>query len=216
MWVGLETGAGMMRSAFARAVMILGGVACNSAPAAPAMPPAAGPFSVVETGIPELQVALGDGRVTSRQLVTQYLARIASYEDRLNAIITVNPKALDEAEAMDRERAAGRVRGPLHGIPIALKDNIHTTDIRTTGGALAFRDLVPPYDATLTKNLRDGGAIIIAKTVLTELAHWTAGAPTPMVANYTGVAGFAYNPYDPRPDPRPEMFDGRPVLQTGG
>ena len=106
--------------------------------------------------------------------------------------------------------------GPLHGIPIALKDNVHTTDIRTTGGALAFRDLIPPYDATLTKNLRDGGAVIIAKTVLTELAHWTAGAPTPMVANYTGVAGFAYNPYDPRMDPRDETFDGRPVLATGG
>ena len=86
---------------------------------------------------------------------------------------------------------------------------------RTTGGALAFRDLMPPYDATLTKNLRDGGAVIIAKTVLTELAHWTAGAPTPMVANYTGVAGFAFNPYDPRIDPRAETF-GRPVLSTGG
>jgi amidase len=146
----------------------------------------------------------------------QYLARIATYEDRLNAIITVNPRALDEADRLDRERAAGRVRGPLHGIPIALKDNIHTTDIRTTGGALAFRDLVPPYDATLTTNLRNAGAIIIAKTVLTELAHWTAGAPTPMVANYTAVAGFAYNPYDPRMDPRPEVLDGRPVLSTGG
>jgi amidase len=178
--------------------------------------PAAAGFSVVETSIPELQAALQDGRITSRQLVTAYLARIGTYEDRLNAIITVNPRALAEADAMDEERAAGRIRGPLHGIPIALKDNIHTTDIRTTGGALAFRELMPPYDATLTKNLRDGGAIVIAKTVLTELAHWTAGAPTPMVANYTGVAGFAYNPYDPRMDPRPDSFDGRPVLQTGG
>jgi amidase len=185
-----------------------------SAPATTADP--AGPFSIVETGIPELQAAMQSGRATSRQITALYLERIAAYEDRLNAIITVNPRALDEAEAMDRERAAGKVRGPLHGIPIALKDNIHTTDIRTTGGALAFRDLLPPYDATLTKNLRDAGAVIIAKTVLTELAHWTAGAPTPMVANYTGVAGFAYNPYDPRLDPRPEFMDGRGVLQTGG
>ncbi len=180
-------------------------------PAAPVTP-----FDVVETDIATIQAALADGSLTSRALTERYLARIATYEDRLNAIITVNPRALEEADAMDRERAAGKVRGPLHGIPIALKDNIHTTDIRTTGGALAFRDLMPPYDATLTANLRDGGAIIIAKTVLTELAHWTAGAPTPMVANYTGVAGFAYNPYDPRMDPRPETFDGRPVLQTGG
>ncbi|HUU33197.1 MAG TPA: amidase family protein, partial [Vicinamibacterales bacterium] len=141
-------------------------------PAAPRSgPAAAADFTVVEASIPQIQAALQSGRITSRQLTERYLQRIATYEDRLNAIITVNPRALADADAMDEERAAGTVRGPLHGIPIALKDNIHTTDIRTTGGALAFRDLVPPYDATLTKNLRDGGAIIIAKTVLTELAH---------------------------------------------
>ena len=192
----------------------LGLVGCGGPATTPAAPVAA--FTVVEASIPEMQAALQSGRVTSRQLTERYLERIATYEDRVNAIITVNPHALADAEARDQERAAGTIRGPLHGIPIALKDNIHTTDIRTTGGALAFRDLMPPYDATLTKNLRDGGAVIIAKTVLTELAHWTAGAPTPMVANYTGVAGFAYNPYDPRMDPRPDAFDGRPVLQTGG
>ncbi|MGE0812672.1 MAG: amidase family protein [Vicinamibacterales bacterium] len=204
-----------------RAVRLAAGLLCAVSAAcggpASAPPPAAqAPFDIVEAGIPEIRAALDAGRITSRQLTALYLQRIATYEDRLNAIITVNPHALEDAEAMDRERAAGKVRGPLHGIPIALKDNIHTTDVRTTGGALAFRDLVPPYDATLTTNLRDGGAIIIAKTVLTELAHWTAGAPTPMVANYTGVAGFAYNPYDPRMDPRPDSMDGRPVLQTGG
>jgi amidase len=204
-----------MRVALTLAVLAGLGIACSPDPGAAGAADPAAPFTILETGIPELQSALQSGRVTSRQLVAQYLARIATYEDRINAIITVNPRALEEADAMDRERAAGRVRGPLHGIPIALKDNIHTTDIRTTGGALAFRDLVPPYDATLTRNLRDGGAVIIAKTVLTELAHWTAGAPTPMVANYTGVAGFAFNPYDPRLDPRPETF-GRPVLSTGG
>src|SRR4029079_1829743 len=109
-----------------------------------------------------------------------------------------------------------RVRGPLHGIPIALKDNIHTTDMATTGGALAFAGLVPPYEATLTKNLRDAGAIIIAKTGLTELANWVAGAPNPMPGNYNAVGGFGYNPYDPRPDPREATFDGRPALSTGG
>jgi amidase len=105
---------------------------------------------------------------------------------------------------------------PLHGIPVALKDNIHTTDMPTTGGALAFDGLVPPYEATLTKNLRAAGAIIIAKTGLTELANWVAGAPTPMPGNYNGLAGFGYNPYDPRKDPRDATFDGRPVLGTGG
>jgi amidase len=103
----------------------------------------------------------------------------------------------------------------LHGIPIALKDNIHTIDMRTTGGALAFANFTPPYDATLTKNLRDAGAVIIAKTVLTELANWVAGAPTPMPGNYSAVGGFAFNPYDPRPDPRASS-DGGPVLSTGG
>ena len=205
---------GLRGIAVAGAVVV--SAACGGGPAAaPASaPPAA--FNVVEATIPEMREALESGRLTSRQLTALYLERIARYEDRINAIITVNPRALEDADAMDKERAAGKVRGPLHGIPIALKDNIHTTDIRTTGGALAFRDLVPPYDATLTQNLRDAGAVIIAKTVLTELAHWTAGAPTPMVANYTGVAGFAYNPYDPRLDPRPEFMDGRGVLQTGG
>ncbi len=94
------------------------------------------------------------------------------------------------------------MRGPLHGIPIALKDNIHTTDMPTTGGALAFQGLVPPYEATLTTLLKDAGAIIIAKTGMTELANWVAGAPTPMPTNYNAVSGFGFNPYDPRSDPR--------------
>jgi len=174
------------------------------------------PFTIVEATIPEMQAALRSGRITSRELVLQSLVRIATYEDRINAIITVNPKALEEAEALDRERKAGKVRGPLHGIPIALKDNIHTTDMPTTGGALAFEGLIPPYEATLTKNLRDGGAIILAKTQLTELANWVAGAPTPMPTNYNGLNGYGFNPYDPRRDPRDATGDGRPVLATGG
>src|SRR5687767_15876042 len=78
------------------------------------------PFSVVEASIPEIQAALKEGRITSRELVLQYLVRIATYEDKLNAIVTVNPKALEEAEALDRERKAGKLRGPLPGIHIAL------------------------------------------------------------------------------------------------
>jgi amidase len=147
------------------------------------------PFTVVETGIPELRQALAEGRITSRRLVVEYLTRIALYEDQLKAIITVNPKVLEEADALDRERAQGTLRGPLHGIPIALKDNIHTMDMPTTGGAVAFEGYRPPYEATVTRLLREGGAIIIAKTVLTELANWVAGPPTPMPANYSGLAG---------------------------
>jgi amidase len=183
--------------------------------AAPAQPHA-GAFQIVEASLADVRAALADGRLTSRELVTQYLIRIATYEDRLHAALFVNPRALEEAEQLDRERAQGRVRGPLHGIPIALKDNIHTTTMPTTGGALAFAGYVPPYEATLTKNLRDAGAILVAKTGLTELANWVAGAPTPMPGNFNAVGGFAFNPYDPRPDPREGTFDGRPALQTGG
>src|SRR5262252_3661680 len=173
-------------------------------------------FTVVEATIPEMQAALKAGRVTSREIVRQYLQRIGMYEEVLHAAITVNPKALALAEERDHDRAAGRIRGPLHGIPIALKDNVHTTFMRTTGGALAFENLIPPYDATLTKNLIDAGAIIIAKTGMSELANFVAGAPTPMPADYNAVGGQGYNPYDPRKDPREATFDGRPALQTGG
>ncbi len=174
------------------------------------------PFNVVEATIPEMQAAMKSGRVTSHELVMQYLARIGMYEDRLNAAIYVNPNALAEADQLDRERAAGKVRGPLHGIPIALKDNMMTTNMPTTGGALAFDGYVPPYEATVTKNLRDAGAVIIAKTGMTELANWVAGAPVPMPSNYNALHGYGMNPYDPRRDPRADSFDGRPALFTGG
>jgi len=191
----------------------------------PGQPPA---FSVVEASISEMQTAMRQGRITSRGIVQQYLDRIAKYEGRLNAIITLNSQALDEADARDRERAQGKVRGPLHGIPIALKDNIHTIDMPTTGGALAFKGFVPPYEATLTKNLRDAGAIIIAKTNMTELANWVA---TGMPGNYNALVGYGFNPYDARPDPREgtndpstgsgspraqSWGDGRPALNAGG
>jgi amidase len=173
-------------------------------------------FQIVEATITQMRTAMAEKRLTSRELVNEYLVRIAMYEDRLNAALAVNSHALEEADRLDRERAQGKIRGPLHGIPVALKDNIHTTDMPTTGGALAFRGYVPPYEATLTKNLRDAGAIIIAKAGLTELANWAAGAPTPMPGNYNAVGGFAFNPYDPRLDPREATFDGRPALTTGG
>jgi amidase len=191
-------------------LQVIAGAQRRSTPV-PGNPPE--PFPVVEATIPDMRAALEQGRVTSRQIVQRYLTRIALYEDRLNAIITVNPRALDEADARDRERVQGKVRGPLHGIPIALKDNIHTTDMPTTGGALAFAGLVPPYDATLTKHLREGGAIILAKTQMTELANWVASG---MPGNYNALNGYGMNPYDPRRDPRDNTFDGRPVLATGG
>ncbi len=188
-------------------------LALGAAVALAAAPSAPSRFTVVEASITDMQRALQQHRVTSHELVQQSLTRIALYEDRLNAIIYVNPRAFAEADERDRERGAGRLRGPLHGIPIALKDNIQTRDMPTTGGALAFAGLMPPYDATVTKNLRDAGAIIIAKTQLTELANWvTVGMP----ANYNSLNGYGMNPYDPRRDPRDGLADGRPVLGTGG
>jgi amidase len=180
---------------------------------APAPRGPAAAFSIVEASIADMRRAMEQGRATSRDIVAQSLVRIATYEDRLNAAIAINPRALAEANERDRERRSGRIRGPLHGIPVALKDNIHTTDMPTTGGALALAGLVPPYEATLTRNLREAGAIIIAKTVMTELANWVSER---MPTNYSSLAGFGFNPYDPRRDLRDGIGDGRPALATGG
>jgi len=185
--------------------------ACASEP-----PPPPKPFDVVEATIPEMQKAMAEGRVTSRRIVEQYLVRMGLYEERVNAALAVSGKALADADARDRERAEGHVRGPLHGIPIGLKDNIQTTNMPTTGGALRFVDFVPPYPATLVQNLEQAGAIIFAKATLTELAAYTSGPPNAAPGNFNGVGKHAYNPYDPRMDPRPDTFDGRPALGTGG
>lgn len=173
-------------------------------------------FTVVEASISEMRTALEQRRTTSVDIVTRYLTRIATYNSHLHAALAVNASALREAAERDRERAAGRIRGPLHGIPIAVKDNINTTNMPTTGGTLVLEGFIPPYDATLVQNLTAAGAIIIAKTGMTELANWLAGEPTPMPTNYNALGGFAFNPYDPRRDPRPEYVDGRPALATGG
>ena len=174
---------------------------------------AAAPVSVVEASITDLRTAMEQGRTTARAIVQQYLVRIATYEDRLNATITVNSNALIIADSLDRLRARGVILGPLHGIPVALKDNIHAVEMPTTGGALAFADLMVPYDATLTRNLKAAGAIILAKTQLTELANFIASG---MPGNYNALTGYGMNPWDPRRDPRENNFDGRPVLGTGG
>ena len=170
-------------------------------------------FNVVEASISDMQAALASGRVTSRDLVAAYMSRIAQYEGTLNAVININMNAYSEADDLDRERAQGKLRGPLHGIPIALKDNINTSFMPTTGGALAFAGYTPPYDATVARNLRSAGAIVIAKTVMTELANWVSDV---MPANYSAVGGYGMNPFDPRTDPRAATNDGRPAMGTGG
>lgn len=203
----------LVRPAFTLAALAALSALGGSPAAAQGRPTDRGPVSVLETSLADLRAALEQKRVTSRELVRQYLARIATYDARLRAVITVHPRALAIADSLDRLRAQGKVLGPLHGIPIALKDNIHDVDMPTTGGALAFAGFVPPYDATITRQLKAAGAIVLAKTQLTELANWTAAG---MPSNYNGLNGYGMNPWDPRRDPRDAFFDGRPVLHTGG
>lgn len=169
------------------------------------------PFNVVEASIPDMQAALKEGRTTSHELVAQYLTRIGLYEDRLHAAVTVNAHALIEADQLDKERAAGHIRGPLHGIPVALKDNIMTRDLPTSGGMLAFKGYMAPYEATLATNLRNAGAIVIAKSTMSELAGWAGGDPIPLPGGYNAASGQSYNPYDPR-----AAEDGKPVLEVAG
>ncbi|MFP3948688.1 MAG: amidase family protein, partial [Longimicrobiales bacterium] len=131
------------------------------------------PFSVFEASIPEIQEALTSGRVTSVELVESYLARIAAYDQRgpgLNSIIRLNPDARAQALALDRERADGRVRGTLHGIPVVVKDNYDIRGMPTTASTLALAGLHPPDDAFQVRRLREAGAVILAKTNLHELA----------------------------------------------
>ena len=143
-----------------------------------------------------------------------YLARIAAYDKTgpgINAFLLVNPNAEAEARALDDDGDHGdRSRGPLFGIPVLLKDNIDTHDMPTTAGSVALAGSIPPDDATVTRRLRQAGAVILGKGTLTEFANFIAlGMPT----GYSSLGGFGFNPYDPRPLPG---GDGRPVLQTGG
>lgn len=146
---------------------------------------------VFEQSIDELQAALTSGKVTSVQLVERYTTRITLYDvggPRLNAIIAINPNARATAAALDRERAAGRVRGPLHGIPIVIKDNFDTADMPTTGGSIALATSQPARDAFQVAKLKDAGAIILAKANLQELA---AG-----IVTVSSLGGQTKNPYD--------------------
>ncbi|WP_353198818.1 amidase family protein [Sandarakinorhabdus sp.] len=175
------------------------GVALAMAAMTPAVPAAAQPSrssEVTEASIPELQAALASGKVTSRQLVAAYLARIAAFDQTgpaLNSIVTLNPAALAQADALDKERATKGPRGPLHGIPVLVKDNFDTSDMPTSGGALALATLRPAQDAYQVARLRAAGAIILGKTAMHELA---AGTTT-----ISSLTGQSRNPYDPQRSP---------------
>jgi amidase len=149
--------------------------------------------TVVEATITELQQGMSEGRFTALGLTRAYLARIAAYDQKgpaLNTMVRLNPAAERDAIAMDTERRAGKVRGPLHGIPIILKDNYNTADMPTTGSTLALASFVPGEDAFIVRRLREAGAIIVGKSNLHELA---AG-----ITSVSSMGGQTRNPYDPR------------------
>src|SRR3954465_8170607 len=138
-------------------------------------------IKIEDATIADINAAFKKGTLTSEKLTELYLARIAAYDQlgpTLNTVITMNPKALAEAKALDAERKAGKVRGPLHGIPIVLKDNFDTFDLETTAGSQLLAGWLPPKDAFVTKELRDAGAIIIAKVNMAEFAN-SGGKVTP-------------------------------------
>jgi len=146
--------------------------------------------------IMELQTAMREGRLTSVRLTERFLERVEAYDrsgPRLNAVLEVNPQAREIAEALDRERASGGIRGPLHGIPLFLKDNIATADrLHTSAGSLALKDCFAPRDAFLVTRLRAAGAVILGKANMTEWANFmTTGMP----AGYSSRGGQVKNPY---------------------
>src|SRR5215471_1374440 len=140
--------------------------------------------------IAEIDAAFDAGSLTSEKLVQMCLARIAAYDRKgpsLHAVMTLNPKALDEAKALDTERKTKGRRSPVHGIPVVLKDNYDTHDMPTTGGSVLLEGSIPAKDAFVVKKLRDAGAIILAKVNMSEFA--SAGA-------YSSLGGQSLNPHD--------------------
>ena len=149
------------------------------------------PFAIEEATILQVHQSMKDGTLTCRKLVEEYLARIDAYDrqgPKLNAVIYINPKALEEAEALDQTFAAGGLSGPLHGIPVLLKDNVDTYDMPTTGGSLSLEGLVPEDDAYITRKFRESGALILAKLNLHEFAIWGE--------TISSILGQTLNPYD--------------------
>jgi amidase len=144
----------------------------------------------------QIQALMADGQLTSEQLVLSYLARIQQYDEgRLNAVMELNPEALTIAQALDAERGAGTVRGPLHGIPVLLKDNIATAGpLHTTAGNYALKDWQADRDAFLVTQLRDAGAVILGKSNLSEWANYTDPC---MPSGFSTLGGQTRNPHGP-------------------
>ena len=147
----------------------------------------------IEATIPELQELMSSGMLTSVQLTTSYLERIATFNPLLHAVIETNPDALTIAAALDAERQSGRLRGPLHGIPILVKDNLATADkMQTTAGSLALVGSMVPSDSVVVSRLRAAGAVILGKANLSEWANFRGNAP---FNGWSARGGFTRDPY---------------------
>ena len=160
-------------------------------------PPAAGPsFELDELTITDLQDGMKSGKYSARNIAEKYLARIAAIDKQgpaINAIIEINPDALAIADALDKERRSGKTRGPLHGIPMLIKDNIDTSDrMMTTAGSLALVGSKPPMDSTVAQKLRAAGIVILGKTNLSEWANIRSSHST---SGWSGRGGLTKNPY---------------------
>ncbi len=177
----------------AAAGAVAGAVAATGGSAQAAAPGAGG---ILDAGVREQGAQMAAGKLSSRSLVQQYLARIATVDKagpRLNSVIETNPDALKIAAEMDRERAAGKLRGPLHGIPVLLKDNIATADrMSTSAGSLALDGVRAVKDAHIVTLLRNAGAVILGKTNLSE---WANMRSTKSVSGWSGRGGQTRNPY---------------------
>ncbi|MBW3549644.1 MAG: amidase [Proteobacteria bacterium] len=184
------------------AALTFGLLGCDrdAAPAADASRPDNAPatsaeFAFAELDITELQARMERGELSSRRLTEAYLERIAAIDDAgpmLNAVIETNPDALAEADARDAEREAGRVRGPMHGIPVLLKDNIDATPMVNSAGSLALAQHRPEDDAFRVGRLREAGAVILGKTNLSEWANFRS---TRSSSGWSGRGGQTRNPY---------------------
>src|SRR5215470_18302431 len=156
-------------------------------------PDAGAPGSLDEVGLDELRARMASGADTSRSITQSYLDRIAQRDGRLRSVLETNPDALAQAEGMDRERKAGKVRGPLHGIPVLLKDNIATKDrMHTTAGSLALLEATVPADAFLVGRLREAGAVLLGKTQLSEWANFRSSHSS---SGWSGRGGQCRNGY---------------------
>jgi amidase len=159
---------------------------------------AADDFDFLEKSIPELQAAMASGQVSSKDLVMGYLRRIASLNPLLNSVIETNPNAVSIAQHLDNERRRGHVRGPLHGIPVLVKDNIATDDnMQTTAGSLALVHSRVPADAVIIQQLREAGAVILGKANLGEWANFRGNDNVyPLAVGWSARGGSTNNAYD--------------------